>query len=110
MSLHIKMLAEYIWISIRCISVQPDTAKELDPQEISRILKDYEKFHVTSRISPNRLKDCHTLLGLVDFIEVYKRKDYVKAVSVSKISVIFLQYIKNVTRFLTFFCKAYSTT
>ncbi|RHZ44795.1 hypothetical protein Glove_709g91 [Diversispora epigaea] len=81
MALHVKMLAEYIWISIRCISVQPDTAKELDPQEISRILKDYEKFHVTSRISQNRLKDCRTLLGLVDFIEVYKQKDYVKAVS-----------------------------
>ncbi|CAG8458221.1 7633_t:CDS:10 [Scutellospora calospora] len=76
-----KMLAEYIWISIRGVIMQPETAKELDPQEISRILKGYEHIGIR-KISQNRLKDSHTLLSLVDFVELYKKQDFVRAVSI----------------------------
>ncbi|CAG8527846.1 10042_t:CDS:10, partial [Cetraspora pellucida] len=76
-----KMLAEYIWISIRGVVMQPETAKELDPQEISRILKDYENIGIR-KISQNRLKDSRTLLNLVDFVELYKQQDFVRAVAI----------------------------
>ncbi|KAF0386739.1 NIC-domain-containing protein [Gigaspora margarita] len=76
-----KMLAEYIWISIRGVVMQPETAKELDPQEISRILKEYEHIGIR-KISPNRLKDSRTLLNLVDFVESYKQQDFVRAVTI----------------------------
>ncbi|CAG8669354.1 8558_t:CDS:2, partial [Racocetra fulgida] len=76
-----QMLAEYIWISIRGVVMQPETAKELDPQEISRILKEYEHIGVR-KISQNRLKDSRTLLSLVDFVELYKQQDFVRAVAI----------------------------
>ncbi|CAG8728869.1 4218_t:CDS:10, partial [Dentiscutata erythropus] len=76
-----KMLAEYIWISIRGVVMQPETAKELDPQEIGRILKEYERIGIR-KISQNRLKDSRTLLNLVDFVELYKQQDFVRAVAI----------------------------
>ncbi|CAG8781702.1 13983_t:CDS:2, partial [Acaulospora morrowiae] len=76
-----KMLAECIWISIRGGTIQPETAQELDPREIRRILNDYEQHHLTMRISQNRLKDCRTRLSLMDFVEMYKKQDFARAVT-----------------------------
>ncbi|CAG8469315.1 15854_t:CDS:10 [Acaulospora colombiana] len=74
-----KMLAEYIWISIRGVTFQPETAKELDPKEITRTLKDYEQHHVTMRISQDLLRDCRTRLGLVEFVEMHKQQNFARA-------------------------------
>lgn len=76
------MLAEYIWVSIQGVSMQPESAQELNPQEIKKVLQDYKKHQITMRLPAERIQTCEKLLGLVDFIELYKKQDFENALSV----------------------------
>ncbi|RIA93172.1 Nup93/Nic96-domain-containing protein [Glomus cerebriforme] len=77
-----KMLAEFIWVSIQGVAMQPESAQELNPQEIKKVLQDYKKRQIEMRLSEDRIKTCEKLLGLVDFIELYKKQDYENALNV----------------------------
>jgi hypothetical protein len=76
------MLAEYIWVSIQGVAMQPESAQELNPQEIKKVLQDYKKHQVTMRLPAERVQACEKLLGLVDFIELYKKQDFENALNV----------------------------
>ncbi|CAH1764153.1 8375_t:CDS:10, partial [Entrophospora sp. SA101] len=76
-----KILAEYIWIVMSGVPVQPDTEIEFNPNEVARISKEYEQLHYTNNVSANLLNDNKTLLKLVEFVELYKQQDYGRAVS-----------------------------
>jgi len=76
------MLAEYIWVSIQGVTMQPESAQELNPQEIKKVLQDYKKHQIIMRLPADRIQTCEKLLGLVDFIELYKKQDFENALSV----------------------------
>jgi hypothetical protein len=74
--------AEYIWVSIQGVAMQPESAQELNPQEIKKVLQDYKKHQIIMRLPADRIETCEKLLGLVDFIELYKKQDYENALNV----------------------------
>ncbi len=76
------MLAEYIWVSVRGVAIQPETAQEFNPQEIKKVLQDYKKNQVAMSLPAGRIQTCEKLLGLVDFIEMYKIQNYENALNV----------------------------
>jgi hypothetical protein len=77
------MLAEYIWVSIQGVKMQPESAQELNPQEIKKVLQDYKKHQIIMRLPEEHIQMCEKLLGLVDFIELYKKQDYENALNVN---------------------------
>ena len=76
------MIAEYIWVSIQGVKMQPESAQELNPKEIKKVLQDYKKHQIIIRLPAERIQTCEKLLGLVDFIELYKKQDYENALNV----------------------------
>ncbi|CAI2170419.1 1130_t:CDS:10 [Funneliformis geosporum] len=91
-----KMLAEYIWVSVRGVTMQPETAQEFNPQEIKKVLHEYKTNQITMSLPVDRIQTCEKLLGLVDFIEMYKMQNYENALNIIQ-SIDIFSFEKDVT-------------